>query len=246
MGKLIHVELYKLHTTRAPLILLALSQLIIAGGVSGLVMSGEDLRATTSLSQALGHAGLASLLTLVLGIMAVAGEYRNRTITDTYLSTPRRGRVVLAKVYAYAVAGAVFGVVNACTALVAVAVWWEAKGVPLRLTGDGAWHTIAGCFVWNIAVAVIGVGIGALVRNLTAAISVALAWIALVEGIVGQLIGDLARWLPFAGGSALANLTVSGGTIRPLSQPVAGSLLVAYAALFAVVAVSTTVRRDVT
>src|SRR4051794_29789264 len=114
MRKLIHVELYKLHTTRAPLILLALSQLIIAGGVSGLVMSGEDLRATTSLSQALGHAGLASLLTLVLGIMAVAGEYRNRTITDTYLSTPRRGRVVLAKVYAYAVAGAVFGVVNAC------------------------------------------------------------------------------------------------------------------------------------
>jgi ABC-2 type transport system permease protein len=178
--------------------------------------------------------------------MAVAGEYRNRTITDTYLSTPRRGRVVLAKVYAYAVAGAVFGVVNACTALVAVAVWWEAKGVPLRLTADGVWHTIAGCFVWNIAFAVIGVGIGALVRNLTAAISVALAWIALVEGIVGQLIGDLARWLPFAGGSALADLTVSGGTVRPLSQPAAGSVLVAYAALFAVVAVSTTVRRDVT
>jgi ABC-2 type transport system permease protein len=245
MDALIHIELYKLRTVRAPLLLLAVSQLVIIGGVSGLVISGNNLRDPKTISQALAHAGLVSLLTLVLGIMAVAGEYRNKTITDTYLSTPRRGRVVQAKLYASAIAGAAFGIVNAITALITAYLWWAAKGVPFDLSGTAVWHTIAGCFAWNIAFAVIGVGIGALVRNLTAAIAAALAWIALVEGIVGQLVGGLAKWLPFASGSALGDMTVAGSTVRPLPQVGAGLVLAGYAALFAVVAVSTTVRRDV-
>ncbi|MBW8751708.1 MAG: hypothetical protein JF565_09835 [Propionibacteriales bacterium] len=195
---------------------------------------------------ALAHAGLVSLFTLVLGIMAVAGEYRNRTITDTYLSTPDRGRVVGAKLAAYAVAGTVFATVNAVTALLAVRIWWSVKGVPLDLGDSRLWHTVVGCWAWNIAFAVIGVGLGALVRNLTAAIAAALAWVALVEGIVGQIVGDLARWLPFATGSALGDVKASTGSFDPLPQVAAAGALAAYAAVFAVVAITTSVRRDVT
>lgn len=245
MGKLIHIELYKLRTVRAPLLLLAISQIIIVGGVSGAVISGGNLRDPKSVSLALAHAGLASLLTLMLGIMAVAGEHRNKTITDSYLSVPSRGRLIVAKLCAYGVAGTAFGVLNAVTALLATTIWWAAKGVPLQLSSGTVWHTVVGCLVWNIAFALIGVGVGALVRNLAVAVAVALAWIALVEGIVGQLIGGLARWLPFASGSALGNMTAAGSTLRPLPQAGAALVLAAYAALFAVVAVSTTVRRDV-
>src|SRR5689334_18140261 len=91
MGKLIHIEFYKLRTVRAPLLLLALCQLVVVAGVSGLALSADDLHDPKAAPQALAHAGLVSLITLVLGIMAVAGEYRNKTITDTYLSTPPRG-----------------------------------------------------------------------------------------------------------------------------------------------------------
>ena len=170
-----------------------LSQLLIIGGVSGLVLSSDTLRTDDAVPGALAHAGLASLFTLVLGITAVAGEYRNKTITDTFLSVPRRSRAIGAKLAAYAAAGAVFAVVNAVTALVATKVWWLAKDVPLDLGGPDVWSTIAGCAGWNVAFAVIGVGIGALVRNLTAAVAAALVWVALVEGIVGQLVGDFAR-----------------------------------------------------
>jgi ABC-2 type transport system permease protein len=246
MGTLIHLELYKLRTVRAPLVLLGLSQLLIIAGVTGLVVSSDSLRTAQAPQDALAHVGLASLFTLVLGIMAVAGEYRNMTITDTFLSTPRRSRMVGAKLVAYAVAGTAFALVNAVTALAATAAWWAVRDVPLDLADGALWRTLAGCAAWNVAFALVGVGVGALVRNLTGAIAAALAWIALVEGIVGQLLGDLARWLPFATGSALGNLPGRFGDVEPVSQLAAAGALAAYAALFALVAVTTTVRRDVT
>jgi ABC-2 type transport system permease protein len=246
MRTLITLELHKLRTTRAPLVLLALSQVIVVSGVTGLAMSSDSLRTDDAAPDALAHVGLVSIFTLVLGIMAVAGEYRNRTITDTYLSTPSRGRVIGAKLAAYAVAGAVFATLNAVTAVVATKIWWSVKDVPLDLTEPRIWQTVAGCFAWNVAFALVGVGVGALVRNLTAAVAAALAWVALVEGIVGQIVGDLARWLPFATGSALGDIRSATGDFDPVSQVAGGVALAVYAAVFAAVAITTSVRRDVT
>jgi hypothetical protein len=62
--------------------------------------------------------------------------------------------------------------------------------------------------------------------------------------VVGQLLGeDVARWLPFRSGAALADLPDAG--IAALSQGQAAFALVAYAAVLAVAGVSVTVRRDV-
>lgn len=236
-------EFLKLRTIRSPLLLLAAAQVVVLAGVSGLFVSGADLGDPATPLRAVGHAGLVSMLSLVLGIVGVAGEYRYKTITYTYLGTPLRERVITAKLVVYAAAGAVFGLVSSLVAFAATAVWLAGKGSSLDLSGAALWRTLAGCVIWNACFAAIGVGLGALVRNLVGAVALALAWIALVEGIVGQLVGGFDRWLPFNSGLALENVPAPGVDLLP--QWGGGLVLAGYALLFAVVAVSTTVGRDV-
>jgi ABC-2 type transport system permease protein len=238
-------EILKLRTIRSPLVLLVAAQLSVAAGVSGLFVSGggANLSDPVTAQRAIAHAGLVSLFSLVLGILAVAGEYRHKTITDTYLGTPRRGRVVAAKLGVYAGAGAGFGVISSIVAVAVTAIWLGAKGYSLDLGAAAVWRTLAGCVVWNACFAAVGVGIGALVRNVIAAIAAALAWLVLIEGIVGQLLGDLGQWLPLRSGQALEGVPFPGIDLLP--QWGGGVVLAAYAAIFALLAVSTTVRSDV-
>lgn len=237
-------EILKLRTMRSPIVLLIAAQLVVVAGISGLFVSGSaDAADPVTARRAIAHAGLVSIFSLILGILAVAGEYRHKTVTDTYLGTPRRGRVVAAKLAVTAAAGVLFGVVSSVTAVAATAIWLGAKGGSLDLGSSAVWGTLAGCVAWNACFAAVGVGVGALVRNVIAAVAGALAWLALIEGIAGQLLGDLGRWLPYRSGQALEGVPFPGVALLP--QWGAGLVLAAYAAIFAMIAVSTTVRRDV-
>jgi len=222
-------ELLKLRTVRAPWLVLALAQVVvIAGAAAGALRSDVE--------PGIASVGLAALFSLLLGVTAVAGEYRHRTVTDTYLSEPRRGRVVARKLAAFTVLGALNGAAG-CLAAITTAALLSTVDIP------GLGRTVVGAIIWNGLFAAIGVGLGALLRNLVAGIATALAWIAFVEGLVGQLVPAVARWLPMATGPALEQLP---SLSNPLSPWAAGAALAGYAVLLAVAATASTVRRDVT
>ena len=240
---LIVTEWTKLRTVRATWLILAIQQALIVAGVSGLAIGGTNLNTPQGTAALLSHAGIASaILSLVLGITAVAGEYRHRSITDTYLATPTRAPVIIAKITAYSTVGTLFGVVSAVTGLATTAIWTTAKDGTLDLAAAGADRIIIGIVALNLAYAAVGVSVGALIRNLTAAVAIALVWLVLVETTAANLLGDLGRWLPNRTGMALNAM----GVPNLLPQWGAGLVLAAYATVFAAVALTTTIRRDVT
>jgi ABC-2 type transport system permease protein len=236
-------EVRKLTTARSTWLLLAIAQLVVVAGVSGLMARRDDPASDDAQRGAIAHVGLVALFGLLIGILAMAGEYRHRTITDTFLARPRRSQTVLSKVVVSGAAGAVFGITASATALVADAVWLATKGSSIDLANGVLWRTVAGGIGWNIAFAVVGVGVGALITNLSAAVASALAWLALVEGVVGELLGRGARWLPFALGEALVGLPNSADR-PPVWQ--AGLVLAVYAVIFVAAGVAMTTRRDIT
>ena len=126
-------EFRKITSVRGPWLLLAAGPLIVVAGVTGLVQSGGNVHDPAVQRQALAHVGVAAVLTLIFGLIAVAGEYRSGSIADTFLSFPGRGRVIAAKLAVYGLLGGAAGLVSALVAVAVTAAWWSAKGGRLHL-----------------------------------------------------------------------------------------------------------------
>ncbi|MBO0880312.1 MAG: hypothetical protein J2P17_08150, partial [Mycobacterium sp.] len=206
------------------------------------VMSGNKTLNANAQSDALAHVGLTSIVMLMFGILAVSGEFRHKTIADTYLTDPRRGATITAKLMMYSGIAAISAVLSSIVGVLTAAVWWAGKGTSFDWSASRMWDTITGSIIWSIGFAAIGVALGTLIRNLAAAIAAALAWIALVEGVVVQLLGDsLGKWLPFNAGRALG--ASASDASNDLMSRSAGALVVIVYVLVGVTAALVTVRR---
>lgn len=115
--------------------------------------------------RAFGHVGPGAIFTLIVGIHAVAGEYRHDTVTATYLSFPPRRRVVTAKPATYGLADTAAGLVSPLLAIVTTAAWCATMGGAFYLTTADTWRTLGGAWAANLAFAAIGVGVGTLAQT---------------------------------------------------------------------------------
>ena len=91
--------------------------------------------------------------------------------------------------------------------------------------------------------AVIGVGFGVIVRNQTAAITAALLWSQLVEGMLVSFVPSVDRWLPGGASTALTGVATLNGGLLPAWG--AALLFTGYGIAFAAGGLRTVTRHDV-
>src|SRR4051812_8453337 len=169
MFAIIVSEWRKVRTTPTMAWLLAATIVVAIGGaILGFVAADlRDLVPNTGkgLRTGLHIVGLSSTIAEVAGIIGMAGEFRFGLADQTFLSTPRRGKVVGAKAVVYGLLGTGFGVVNAVVALATAWIWLTAKGVGLPFGQSLLWSILGGGIASAALFAILGVGIGALLRN---------------------------------------------------------------------------------
>lgn len=190
-------------------------------------------------------AGASGVFVLILGIIAITGEFRHQTVTPTFLATPRRGRVVIAKLVTYALAGIGYGVLVTAFSIALSLPWLAAKDVDISLSTNGIPGAIGGVIAGIAVYCVLGVGVGALVRNQIAAVVGSLVYLFVVEAFAANLptIRDYYKYFPGGANAALTGSTQPGTTLLEPWQ--GGLLLVAYGVVFAVAGSWLAVRRDV-
>ena len=263
--RVVRAELRKLLTTRLWWgLLVGLLVASVVGVLATASLAGRDLQGSgtavppltdPATVRAVYGAGVqtAYLCSLALGVIAMAGEFRHRTITATLLGEPRRGRLVVAKALALAVVALGYGVANAVVSVGVGAAAITVRGASPMLTGDGVPRSVLLAVLAVTLWALIGFGVGTLVRNQVLALFAAIGVASLADPLLGLLLnvldaGEAARFLPSQATAALLTppTTAAGVTSTYLAWWGGALVLLGYAVVSAALGAAVTLRRDVT
>ena len=147
---------------------------------------------------AIGVAVFGVPVLMVLAGMTITGEYRTGMIKATFTANPNRTVVLAAKAVVAAVFSAVFTAVVTVAALVMARLAADPLlGAELSLADGGAWRVVGAMSSYAALAAVLGVGVGALLRHTAGATALLLLWPLILEPIVANLPDLGARLGPF-------------------------------------------------
>jgi len=251
MGGQIKSEIRKLFGTKLWLWLLlgamaftALATIINLATDGGGDTPNPSLATTMGMRNLFSGIGAGSVLAIVLGAIGMTGEYRHQTVTPTFLASPHRGQVVIAKIVTYFLAGIAYGIGCTIVCFAIALPWLSSKG--LHIGGQGVPQVVFGANVAIAVYALVGVGVGALIRNQIAAVVGTLIYLFVLENLVSGIphVRNYYKWFP--GGAAQSLAGSSSNNFHLFHQWQGGLLLAAYGLAFALAGRYLAVRRDVT
>jgi hypothetical protein len=198
--------------------------------------------------RSLATAGAAGgVFALVFGIMLITTEFRHMTSRPTFLIQPRRGRVVGAKLLVAAAVGTVYGVASVVVVVAMMTPWLGVRGVSIGWLGGGVAATLARTVPVMVIYAMVGVGIGVLVRNQIAAVIGSLAFLFIIENFVLAIphIQSWWRFLPIPAADQLVGSAFPGMAGPSLTPLQGGLVFLGWALALALGGWAFTMRRDI-
>jgi hypothetical protein len=191
------------------------------------------------------------IILFVLGVLGVTTEFRYQTITPTVLLTPSRWAIITAKMITYAIVGVLYSL----AALVAEAVvgvpWLQAKGVDVDF-GDGrVQHAILGTFAVLALFGIVGLGVGALLRNQIVAVVVGIIFLVVLENVLLAIPKVRKAWpyTPNGATQAILHTTGSDKVVDGVYLLTAGGgvvVLLLWAFVPAILGAAFSMNRDIT
>jgi ABC-2 type transport system permease protein len=241
---LLYSEWIKLFTTRTTWVMVGIGLLceaLFAGLFVGLAsisdIVGDDGEGFDGVLTGLG---LLMTLMLVLGVLVITTEFRHGTTGSTFLVTPKRWPVLVAKLGACLLVGVVAGLLFvAVNGGLAISIF-SGRGGELPPT-DRIVEIYAGVVASFALLAAFGLGIGAIVRNQVGAIIAAIAVFFVVSSLPELLPGTIGEYFPAQAVGSLHGRVEGDGT---LTQVGAGFVLAAWSLLLFAIGTALTVRRD--
>ncbi|CAN5481494.1 multidrug ABC transporter permease [soil metagenome] len=200
------------------------------------------------------------LLALVIGVLCIGQEYRHHTVTGTFLATPKRGKVIGAKVVGLCIIAAVSGLVHVIGALIGGGLILGSAGLPVYPDALELTKTLLLMLLVLALWTLIGLGVGVLIPNQVAALCLAIAVAWIVEPLAGFGLTfvdwgeSLSRYFPSQVTAATLDVftgtdeslrSALGGPSDPLTWFAAALVLLVYAAVMAGIGLVLTRSRDI-
>lgn len=211
---------------------------------------GVSLETTMGVDAVYANAVSGYIFAIILGVLMMTGEFRHGTAVATFLTSPKRSRVVLAKIAVAALAAAVLMIISALAGFLA---GWLALQ-----TVDNAAEPSENIFInmmlasvlAGVVLGIIGLAIGTLIKNQLLAIVATLVYLFVVDPLLLALAPEAGKYLPTGLITAMLNVSIDApqlgfDTSQYLPPLQAAGLLVAIGAVFASVSIFTSLRRDI-
>jgi ABC-type transport system involved in multi-copper enzyme maturation permease subunit len=216
--RLVRGEIRKLTSTKMPLGFLVV--LVVIAGIDAAVvafgteMDGSKAFIATAADQKslMAFAANAMLGTALFGAIAVAREYGHGTVVPTFLMSPRRPQAVLAQLTAVLVAGAVLGVVGEAMIIGGVALALPSTEYGFMVGAGDLTQLFAASMLAGAVGAVLGAGLGAVIRNLGGAVTTAVLVLFVLPPLAVQLVNDSVDWIPSTLFAVISGVNTEVGT----------------------------------
>ena len=196
----------------------------------------------------LGLALLGQLVIVVFGALMITSEYSTGMVRTSLTVMPRRGTLYAAKAAVFAAVSLVVAFVASFGTFFLGRILLSSTHVAMSLSQPGVLRSLIVTALFVEACGLIAFGIGALVRNTAAALTLAFGFLILLPQLIRTLPvflhNDLIRWVP--GGDAINSMTGTIGGPIPHTFSAWGELavIVGYAAILLAAGAVLFSRRD--
>ncbi|MBT0567040.1 ABC transporter permease [Williamsia sp. CHRR-6] len=205
MTHALNAERIKLLSTRSPYwcvalvivfgllfsLLISLTSNANGNSSDGTIVSAGDLSG--------GVTNFGIIVLMIMAVLAITSEFRFGTIRTTFQAVPRREVVMGAKATVYGGLGFVVTLILGVLTIVVGKLLSGDAGSAIDLTGSTATRLYWGIPVYALLCVMIGLGVGALIRQTAGAIVALMLWSLVVESLLSAIpkVRESAPYLPF-------------------------------------------------